>query len=86
MDLSQLASYWPFITSFGGMLAGGLVTWTTTKVQIERLMDSHKDLDRRLSSLELGVEHDRVILADRLARVEVMLQDVRATLIRLESK
>lgn len=84
--MDDLLNYLPFLSSFGGMLVGGAITWGTAKAQIERLLDSHKDLDRRLSTLEAGVERDRVALADRLARVEVMLTDVRAALIRMEVK
>jgi len=83
---NEFIKYWPFISSFAGMLVGGAVTWATARAQIERLLDSHKDLDRRLSTLEAGVERDRIALADRLARVEVMLQDVRATLVRMEQR
>lgn len=86
MTLQDLQQIWPFLSSAGGLLVGGAITWATAKAKIEGLLRSHDALERRVGVLEASVERDRVALADRMARVEVMLTDVRAAVLRLEAK
>lgn len=83
---TDLITYWPFISSFGGMLVGGLVTWTTTKIKVEQLFQQHSILEKRVGALEGRIDRDRLDQVDRMARVEVMLTDVRAAVLRLEQK
>lgn len=81
--MDQLANYWAVLAPFLSMLAGGFVTWTTVRVKLETLIMNHQELKSRVDSLEKARETDRVMLADRLARMEVKLDALH---IKLESK
>ena len=74
--LDLLKTYWPIISSGLGVLFGGAVTWATAKMKIDNIFKSHDALVLRVAALESAKESDRVMLADRLARIETTLNAV----------
>lgn len=84
--LQEIAKYWPFVSSAAGMLAGGLITWTTARIKLEDLLKRVTAVEVKMAALEKSIDNDKVAMADRLARVEVKLDDVRAAILRLENR
>lgn len=74
--IEQLQTYWPILSSGLGVLFGGAVTWATAKMKIDNIFKSHDALVLRVAALESAKESDRVMLADRLARIETTLNAV----------
>lgn len=81
--MEDILKYWPAFTSFISIIGGGFITWSTAKTKMEGLLTSHQKLESRVDTLEKNREADRVVLADRLARMEVKLESIH---IKLESK
>jgi putative ubiquitin-RnfH superfamily antitoxin RatB of RatAB toxin-antitoxin module len=75
----QILEYWPFLSTLVSVLIGGAITWAVAKTKLEDLIKSHDLLEKRVGILEREVERDRITMTDRLARIEVMLADVRET-------
>jgi hypothetical protein len=74
----DIIQYLPFISSLVGTLLGGAVTWGVAKTKLENLVERHTALDRRVGELERVREKDAILMADRIARIEVKLDDIRA--------
>jgi len=79
----DITQYLPFASSLLGTLLGGAVTWGVAKTKLENLERRQTEADKRIGDLERSREKDAVAMADRIARIEVMLSDVREAIKRL---
>jgi len=86
MDAAHFLQFLPLLSSFAGVLIGGAITWGITKTKIENLLESHKALEVKVTALEKELERERLMTADRMARVEVKLDDVRSSILRMEQR
>lgn len=75
--MTDLLQYLPFASSLFGALLGGAVTWGVAKTKLENLAERHAELDKRVGELERTRERDAVAMADRVARIEVKIDDIR---------
>lgn len=81
--LEELKNLWPIVWTLLTVLFGGAVTWATVRLNLATLLKGHDALTLRVNALETAKENDRIMIADRLARIEVKLDSIH---IQSESK